>query len=90
MAFRKSIDFSVVSCAVAVSGDGVRVTLGAVAPQPYRARRAEELLAGRVIDEASAEAAGEAAVRDARPFGDTKYKAQIAKTLVKRALLSIK
>ena len=37
---------------------------------------------------ANAEAAGLAAVEDAKPFPATKYKVQIAKTLVKRALLA--
>jgi CO/xanthine dehydrogenase FAD-binding subunit len=37
----------------------------------------------------SAAGAGEAAVADAQPFETTKYKAQIAKTVVKRALLDL-
>jgi NADPH-dependent glutamate synthase beta subunit-like oxidoreductase len=87
-AFRKSIDFPVVNCAVLVGTDAPRVCLGAVAPTPYRARTAEAELAGaRVIDEATAEAAGRAAVLDAEPFEATAYKKQIAKTMVKRALL---
>jgi xanthine dehydrogenase YagS FAD-binding subunit len=61
-----------------------------VAPKPYRAVKAEESLAGKAINEANATAAGEAAVADARPaFEAARYKVQIAKTLVKRALMSI-
>jgi xanthine dehydrogenase YagS FAD-binding subunit len=62
--------------------------LNAVAPKPYRAVKAEAVLAGKTINEAIAEAAGVAAVEDAKPLTATKYKVQIAKTLVKRALLA--
>jgi xanthine dehydrogenase YagS FAD-binding subunit len=63
--------------------------LNAVAPRPYRAVKAEAELTGKSINEAVATAVGEAAVADAKPFDATKYKVQIAKTLVKRALMSI-
>jgi len=56
--------------------------------KPYRATKAEAAIAGKPINEANAEAAGAAAVADAKPFAATKYKVQIAKTLVKRALLA--
>ena len=89
-AYRKSIDFPVVNCAVAVGGDEPRVCLNAVAPVPYRAIKAEELLKGKEITEELAEAAGEAAVIGAQPDEDNRFKVQIAKVMVKRALLSIK
>ena len=88
-ALRKAIDFPLVNCAVSTGGDGPRICLGAVAPKPYRAFKAEAVIAGRKMDAALAQAAGEAAVIDARPFPSSRHKAQIAKTLVKRALLSI-
>jgi xanthine dehydrogenase YagS FAD-binding subunit len=87
-AIRKSIDFPIVNCAVRVGGGAPRVCLNAVAPKPYRAVKAEAVLAGKTINEAIAEAAGVAAVEDAKPLTATKYKVQIAKTLVKRALLA--
>lgn len=87
-AIRKSIDFPIVNCAVMVGGGTSRIALNAVAPKPYRAVKAEAALAGKSVNEANAEAAGLAAVADAKPFAATKYKVQIAKTLVKRALLS--
>jgi xanthine dehydrogenase YagS FAD-binding subunit len=87
-AIRKSIDFPVVNCAVMVGGGSARIALNAVAPKPYRAVKAEAAIKGKPINEASAEAAGVAAVEDAKPFPATKYKVQIAKTLVKRALLA--
>ncbi len=87
-AIRKSIDFPIVNCAVMVGGGAPRIALNAVAPKPYRATKAEAAIAGKKIDEATATAAGEAAVADAKPLTATKYKVQIAKTLVKRALLA--
>ncbi len=87
-AIRKSIDFPIVNCAVMVGGGAPRIALNAVAPKPYRATKAEAAIAGKPINEANAEAAGAAAVEDARPLTATKYKVQIAKTLVKRTLLA--
>ncbi len=86
-ALRKSIDFPIVNCAV-MTGKEPRICLNAVAPKPYRALKAEEALKGKKISEKIAEEAGAAAVADARPLNATKYKVQIAKTLVKRALLA--
>ena len=87
-AIRKSIDFPIVNCAVMVGGDSPRICLNAVAPRPYRATKAEAAIAGKTINEKNAEAAGEAAVADARPLEAARFKVQIAKTLVKRALLA--
>jgi xanthine dehydrogenase YagS FAD-binding subunit len=87
-ALRKSIDFPIVNCAVLVSGNTTRIALNAVAPKPYRATKAEAAMAGKPINEANAEAAGAAAVADAVALKGNKYKVQIAKVLVKRALLA--
>jgi xanthine dehydrogenase YagS FAD-binding subunit len=87
-AFRKSIDFPIVNCAVMVGAESPRICLNAVAPKPYRALKAEKVIAGKRINEKTAEAAGAAAVADARPLEAAKFKVQIAKTLVKRALLA--
>jgi len=86
-ALRKSIDFAIVNCAALVGPTSARVCLNAVANNPYRAASAEKLVAGRQIDEALAEAAGEAALSGAKPLPSNAYKVQIAKTLVKRAIL---
>jgi xanthine dehydrogenase YagS FAD-binding subunit len=87
-ALRKSIDFAIVNCAVLTGNGTTRICLNGIAQKPYRAIKAEEIIAGKSINETIAEKAGEAAVSDAKPFPDTKYKVQIAKTLVKRALLA--
>jgi xanthine dehydrogenase YagS FAD-binding subunit len=89
-AFRKSIDFPIVNCAVMIGGKGPRICLNAVAPRPYRAVKAEAAIKGKKINEKNAVAAGEAAVSEVKSFPKAaQFKKQIAKTLVKRALLSL-
>jgi xanthine dehydrogenase YagS FAD-binding subunit len=88
---RESIDFAVVSVAAVLDvAEGVcrdaRIVLGAVAPVPYRATAAEDVVRGGPLDERQAEQAAEAALRDAKPMSGNAYKIEIAKTLIKRAL----
>jgi xanthine dehydrogenase YagS FAD-binding subunit len=64
-----------------------RVVLGAVAPVPWRSEDAERALVGRPLNEATAVAAGEAAVRAAKPLSRNGYKVQICRTAVKRAVM---
>jgi len=92
-ALRPAIDFAVASVAAAITtGLGkvtdARIVLGAVAPVPYRADDAEDALKGNVISEPIAEAAAAAAVKDAAPLLNNKYKVQIIRTLVKNAVLA--
>ena len=65
-----------------------RVVLGAVAPVPWRSKPAEDALTGKPLTEATATAAGEAAVSEAAPMSGNAYKVQIAKTAVKRAVMN--
>lgn len=85
---RKSIEFPVVNCAVAIQNSISRICLNAVSPVPRRAVAAEEVINGKPIDEKTAESAGLAAVSSAMALANNKYKIQIAKTLVKRAILN--
>jgi len=92
-ALRKTIDFPIVNCAVRVDFKGnsvntARICLNAVSPKPYRAKMAEEAVAGKELTEDIAEKAGEAAVSGAKPMGDNAYMVQIARVLVKRTLLA--
>ena len=64
-----------------------RIVLGAVAPEPVRARNAEEAIKGRTIDEDIAAEAAKHALAGASPLKMNGYKVEIAKTLVKRAIL---
>ncbi|MCK9524578.1 MAG: FAD binding domain-containing protein [Tenuifilaceae bacterium] len=93
-ATRTSIDFPIVNCAAAIDGSNARICLNAVSGIPYRATSAEDAIKGKTIDEANAEAAGAAAVSKAIAMTangsnpGNKYKVQIAKTMVKRAILA--
>jgi len=87
-ALRKSIDFPVVNCAAMVSSTDARICLNAVYNIPYRATAAETAIKGKAIDATSAEAAGTAAVAGAVPMAMNAWKIQIAKIMVKRALLN--
>jgi xanthine dehydrogenase YagS FAD-binding subunit len=61
--------------------------MGAVAPVPWRSETAEAALVGKPVDEETATAAADAALRDAEPMTENAYKVQIARTAVKRAIL---
>ena len=92
-ALRPTMDFAIVNIAVVITTEAgkvsdARIVLGAVAPMPYRATDAEDTLKGKAINETVAETAAAAAVKDAVPLSNNKYKIQIAKTLVKRAVLA--
>ena len=92
---RKSIDFPIVSLASVVSlEDGrvseARMVLGAVAPIPVRILEAEDLLKGKVISENLADEAARIALKEAKPLRRNGYKIDVAKSLIKRAILSAK
>ncbi|MCU0595984.1 MAG: xanthine dehydrogenase family protein subunit M [Desulfobacterota bacterium] len=89
---RKPVDFAIVSVATVITlNNGVcthaRIALGAVAAGPVRATKAEKMLVGKLVDEQAAADAAEAALADAKPLSMNAYKIEIAKTLVKRAIL---
>ena len=74
-----------------MSGSAVksaRIVMGAVAPVPWRVPGAERVLAGKAITEAIAAEAANAALAGARPMSANRYKIQVAKTAVKRAILA--
>ena len=94
-AFRKAIDFPLVSCAAVVtvaSGNVSKasIVLGGVYNSPKRATDAETSITGKAISTATADTAGAATATAATPtaLAANKYKVQIAKTLIKRALLA--
>jgi CO/xanthine dehydrogenase FAD-binding subunit len=87
-ALRSSIDFPIINCAAAIGGGTARICLNAVFNKPYRATKAEEAMAGKTIDVASAQAAGAAAVTGARALKMNKWKIQVAAGMVKKAILA--
>lgn len=89
---RNAIDFPIVAVASVISMQAekvsqARIVLGAVAPIPLRAREAEEFVKGRELSEEVAEATGDIAVRGANPLLNNRYKVQVTRALVKRAIL---
>jgi CO/xanthine dehydrogenase FAD-binding subunit len=89
---REPVDFAIVSVASLITMknglcDKARIALGAVAPAPVRAFAAEEVLKGKPISEAVAAEAAEAALAEAKPLSMNAYKIEIARALVKRAIL---
>lgn len=89
---RKPVDFAIVSVASLIAIEAgivrdVRIALGAVAIMPIRATTAEQAIKGKAIDEATAEVAAKVAVANAKPLSMNGYKVEIAKSLVKRAIL---
>jgi xanthine dehydrogenase YagS FAD-binding subunit len=90
--FKQSHDWPLAMCSAVLefSGSNVRaarIVLGAVAPVPWRATAAESLLAGKRVTEDVAADAAAAALKDATPMTENAYKVQIARTVVKRAIL---
>jgi xanthine dehydrogenase YagS FAD-binding subunit len=90
--YKESHDWPLAFAAIVATMNGntvasARVVLGAVAPVPWRSEDAERALVGQPLNESTATAAAEAAVRNAQPLSRNGYKVQIAKTAVKRAIL---
>jgi xanthine dehydrogenase YagS FAD-binding subunit len=85
---RKALDFPEVSVAVVMTSSDVSIVMGGVSPVPHRATGAEDAVRGKTVDEALATTAGNEAIKGATALPGNKWKLQIAKTLVKRALLA--
>jgi xanthine dehydrogenase YagS FAD-binding subunit len=87
---RTSYAFAVVSAAAALRIDDgtvveARLALGGVAMKPWRAREAEQILAGAPADAASFGRAAAAALAAANPSGDNAFKIELARRIVVRA-----
>jgi aerobic carbon-monoxide dehydrogenase medium subunit len=96
---REMMDLAYVGIAVAYTlGENenrcvdVRIVLGAVAPTPIRAKKAESALEGQVLSEDLAEKVGAIAAEEARPISDVRSSADYRRAMVgamtKRALLN--
>ncbi len=85
---KRAHDWPLVLCSVAGIGESPRVVIYGVAPIPWRSEAAEAALKGKEITPETAEAAAEAAVKDAKPLSQNGYKVALTKTVVKRALLA--
>ncbi len=90
---KEALDWPLATASVALKMSGAtvqsaRVVLGHVAPTPWNSAEAAQALAGKSIDESTAQAAANAALAKATPLSQNSYKVQLAKVAVKRALLA--
>ncbi len=93
---RTEIDIALVAVASAIRCDSkqrctdVRIALGAVAPCPMRARRAEAVLEGQLVTDKLIRQAAEIASEEIAPITDVRasaeYRREIARVLARRAL----
>jgi carbon-monoxide dehydrogenase medium subunit len=93
---RTNVDIAIINVSVRLTlgedGDCLeaRIVLGAVAPTPIRARKAEEMLIGRKPSEEIFVEAAEAAASESRPINDVRgsaeYRREMCGVLVRRAL----
>ena len=94
---RSAMDIAIASAAAAVTLDAagqrvraVRIALGAVAPTPVRAFRAEDLVREKEPNPKLLEWAGAAAMEDCRPIDDIRgtaaYRKELIRILVQRVL----
>jgi len=88
---RTSYAFAVVSAAAALRIErgtirDARLALGGVAAKPWRARSAEEILAGSAPDGVAFRRAADAALADAKPSGDNSFKIELARRIIVRTL----
>jgi xanthine dehydrogenase YagS FAD-binding subunit len=89
---RASYAFALVSVAAALETDGntikqARVAMGGVAHKPWRATEAEKVLVGKAATEAVFTQAAEAEMRNAKPLEHNRFKVELGKRAIVRALL---
>jgi xanthine dehydrogenase YagS FAD-binding subunit len=90
---KAAFDWPLATATVALQMNGssvsqARVVLGHVAPVPWISLQAAQELTGKTISDETAKAAAEAALAEAKPLRQNKYKITLAKVAVKRAILN--
>jgi len=94
---RGSIDYPLAGVAVVMRRSNghiadARLAITAVNPAPFLVKGASELLQGRVLDEALAEAAGDLAAKTAKPLTTSaltpEYRREMIRVFTKRAVLA--
>ncbi len=92
---RKAMELATVGVAVSLTLEGavcrrIRIVLGAVAPTPIRAKKAEALAQGHALDEDLIEAAAQTAMDESRPIsnirGSAAYRREMVRVLTARAI----
>jgi xanthine dehydrogenase YagS FAD-binding subunit len=89
---KEALDWPLAAAAVSLRMSGstvkeAKVVLGHVAPTPWMSQSAGQALKGKSVSSDTAMQAGEAAVASATPLSRNKYKIQLARVAVKRAVL---
>jgi xanthine dehydrogenase YagS FAD-binding subunit len=90
---RESFDFALTSAAVAMHIENgavaaARIALGGVATVPWRAHDAEAVLIGKPLDRNQAYEAARVAFAPASPRSGNRYKVELGKRTLARALLA--
>ncbi len=88
---RSSYDFALVSVAAGLEVEGgkirqARIAMGGVAHKPWRAMEAEKFLAGKSATEANFREAAQAEMKNAKPLEHNKFKVELARRAMVRAL----
>ncbi len=88
---RASYEFALASAAVVMNLAGgtisyVRIALGGVGTKPWRSPEAEAALTGKPANAANFRQAAEAALRNAKPQSENKFKIELAKRCLTHAL----
>ena len=91
---RASYAFALVSVAIIVAHDsnrvqGARAAFGGLAYKPWRSTDAEATLADAALTRASYDAAGTAALKDARGYGHNDFKLLLARRTLRAALADV-
>src|SRR5207237_8947164 len=89
---RSSYAFALVSVAAALETNGskiqqARIALGGVAHKPWRATEAEKFLTGKDATEVNFRQAAEAEMKAAKPLEHNKFKVELGKRAIVRALM---
>jgi xanthine dehydrogenase YagS FAD-binding subunit len=92
---KAAFDWALVSCAAAAKVDGgklsqTRVVLGAMANIPHQVQAANEMMEGKVVDDALVNKVADAILEKSQPLSQNGYKVQIARTLIRRTLAQLK
>jgi xanthine dehydrogenase YagS FAD-binding subunit len=90
---KATFDWPYVTAAAVVQMQGnkvqaARIVLSQVAPVQWLSQEAADAIVGKEINDQTADAAGAAAVANARPLSHNAYKVKLARVAVKRALLA--
>lgn len=89
---RNSYAFALVSVATVLDVETggkireARIALGGVAHKPWRAKKAEQALIGKMPDEKNLRAAAEAELREAKPYRDNAFKVELARRSIVRSV----